>query len=166
MKYLLTGTLVAAIVLIGVWFCLFYLLFPLRYTNEINAAATAYDVEPALIAAVINAESSFNKNKVSPKNAIGLMQVLPSTAEYITQEPCNLFDAADNITVGTQYLAYLIDKFGDVNTALFAYNAGEGNVTRWLNEQQVEQLTTCPFAETNAYVAKVQKGVKLYRGRI
>lgn len=166
MKHLLTGTIVAAVVLVGVWFCLFYLLFPLRYTNEINAAATKYQVEPALIAAVINAESGFNKNKISPKNAIGLMQILPATAEYVSQQPCNLFKAAENIAVGTQYLAYLISKFKDVNTALFAYNAGEGNVTRWLKEQQVERLTSCPFAETNAYVAKVQKGLKIYRGRI
>ncbi len=166
MKQLLTGTIVVAVVLVGVWFCLFYLLFPLRYTGEISAAATEYGVEPALIAAVINAESGFNKNKISSKNAIGLMQLLPSTAEYVTDKPCDLFNAAENIAVGTKYLAYLIDKFGDVNTALFAYNAGEGNVTRWLNEQQVKELTSCPFAETNAYVAKVQKSVKFYRGRI
>lgn len=165
-KWLLWGGLTLLVLVIGISFCLSKIIHPLRYANEIKAAAITYNVEPALIAAIINAESSFNKDKISPKNAIGLMQVLPSTAEYITKEVTDLFDAATNINVGTRYLAYLINKFNDVDTALFAYNAGEGNVARWLAEQDCQTLTTCPFPETNAYVAKVKKNYQYYRRRI
>lgn len=165
-KWLLWGGLTLLVLVIGISFCLSKIIHPLQYESEIKAAAATYNVEPALIAAIINAESSFDKDKISPKNAIGLMQVLPSTAEYITKEVTDLFDAATNINVGTRYLAYLINKFNDVDTALFAYNAGEGNVARWLAEQNCQALTTCPFPETNAYVAKVKKNYQYYRHRI
>lgn len=152
--------------LIGVWLMVFNVCFPLKYRAEILTAAETYAVDPILVAAVINAESGFNKDKVSPKDAVGLMQLLPSTAAALTDTEIDLFDPATNITLGVKYLAYLIDKFHDVDTALFAYNAGEGNVARWLSEREITKLTTCPFKETNAYVAKIKKSLKYYRGRI
>lgn len=166
MKKVITVIAVCAVIFLGVWFCLFCLIYPLKYETEIQAAASKYDVSPALIASVINAESSFNKDKISKKGAVGLMQVLPSTANYVTQENMNLFNAGENIDVGTRYLSYLIKKFDDIDTALFAYNAGEGNVARWLDEQGVTKLTNCPFPETNSYVAKVKKGVNFYHSRL
>lgn len=166
MRKIITVVAAVTVVFLGVWFCLFCLIYPLKYESEITNAAAKYDVSPSLIASLINAESSFNKNKISKKGAIGLMQVLPSTANYVTDQNLNLFNAADNIDVGVHYLANLIKKFGDVDTALFAYNAGEGNVTRWLSEQGTTKLTSCPFPETNAYVEKIKKGVNFYRGRL
>lgn len=160
---------VAAILTVGivaVWLLLFNVFFPLKYRQEILIAARTYNVDPVLVASVINAESGFDKNKVSPKQAVGLMQLLPSTAAAMTKDEIDLFDPATNITLGVKYLSYLIHKFDDVDTALFAYNAGEGNVARWLNEQGKTKLTTCPFKETNAYVDKIKKSLKYYRGRI
>lgn len=166
MKKFIAATIIIAVSLISIWLILFNFCFPLQYRQEIKAATKIYHIEPALVAAIINAESSFDKTKVSPKQAIGLMQLLPSTAKSLTKEDIDLFDPATNIMLGVKYLSYLINKFNDVDTALFAYNAGEGNVTRWLKEQGKPYLTTCPFKETNAYVAKIKKTIKFYRGRI
>ena len=152
--------------LIGTWTLLYNVWFPLQYRDEIRNASETYQIDPVLIATIINTESSFDKNKVSQKNAVGLMQLLPSTAKAMTNEEIDLFDPATNIMLGVKYLAYLINKFKDVDTALIAYNAGEGNVSRWLQEQEKTNLTTCPFKETNAYVAKIKKTTKFYRGRI
>ena len=159
------GMLVLAV--LGI-ICVFGVLYPLKDRTEIISAATEYAIDPVLVAAIINTESSFDQNKVSSKQAVGLMQILPSTAVYIADDGANLdlFDAATNIQIGVKYLAYLINKFGDIDTALFAYNAGEGNVARWLVEQNVNQLTKCPFPETNAYVAKIKRSMKFYHGRL
>ncbi len=167
MKKFIAFTTFITIGLIGIWTIVFNFCYPLHYRQEITVATRLYQVDPVLVASVINAESSFDKNKVSSKHAIGLMQLLPSTAQSITkQKIIDLYDPATNILLGVKYLAYLIDKFNDVDTALFAYNAGEGNVTRWLSEQGKTRLTSCPFKATNAYVAKIKKGMKFYRGRI
>lgn len=153
--------------LIGTWLLLFNVCFPLKYRQEIITATQTYHVDPILVASVINAESGFDKNKVSPKHAVGLMQLLPSTAAAMKPDAeIDLFDPATNITLGVKYLAYLIKKFNDTDTALFAYNAGEGNVSRWLSEQGKTKLTSCPFKATNAYVDKIKKSMKYYRGRI
>jgi len=154
------------IISVSLYLFIFNALYPLKYKNEILIAAQTYAVDPVLIAAVINAESSFKTNTISKKNAVGLMQLLPSTAESLTDEAFDLFDPKTNITLGTKYLAYLIKKFKDVDTALFAYNAGEGNVLRWLSEQNKDKLQTCPFKETNAYVKKIKNSLKFYRNRI
>lgn len=166
MKKIFVITSVCLVFLVTIWLLFYYVLYPVKYKNEIIIAAKTYNVEPALIAAVINAESSFDKNKVSVKNAVGLMQLLPSTAASLTDQEVNLFDPKTNISLGVKYLSYLIKKFNDTETALFAYNAGEGNVARWLSEQGVTQLRTCPFKETNAYVAKIKKTLKYYNNRI
>ena len=161
--------LVLSIFVVGLvtfWLLFANVLFPIKYRNEIIAAAKTYSVDAALIASVINAESSFKKDKVSPKKAVGLMQLLPSTAASLTSEEVDLFNPKTNIMLGTKYLAYLINKFKDVETALFAYNAGEGNVTRWLTEKGETKLRSCPFKETNAYVEKIKKSLEIYRKRI
>ena len=161
--------LVFSILIVGIvtfWLLFSNVLFPIKYRTEILAAAKTYSVEPALIAAVINAESSFDKDKVSPKKAMGLMQLLPSTAASLSSNEIDLFDPKTNIMLGTKYLAYLINKFNDTETALFAYNAGEGNVARWLTEKNETKLRSCPFKETNAYVNKIKNTLKIYRRRI
>ncbi len=167
MKKFTAVTVVLLIGVISIWLLLFNVCFPLKYRQEIISASQEYRVDAVLIAAVINAESSFDKNKISTKHAIGLMQLLPSTAESLSNDKTiDLFDPAINIKLGVKYLAYLIKRFNDIDTALFAYNAGEGNVSRWLKEQGKTKLTTCPFKETNAYVSKIKKSLKYYRGRI
>ena len=101
-----------AVGLIAAWLIIFNVCYPLRYRSEIADAAQTYNIDPALIASIINAESSFDKDKVSPKQAIGLMQLLPSTAAALTnQEEIDLFDPGTNIILGVKYLSYLIKKF-------------------------------------------------------
>lgn len=164
-RFILIASIILTFLVIG-WLLFSNVLFPIKYHKEIILAGKTYSVDPVLIASIINAESSFDKDRVSPKNAVGLMQLLPSTAESLTTDEIDLFDPKTNIMLGTKYLSYLINKFNDIETALFAYNAGEGNVTRWLKESGESTLRECPFKETNAYVAKIKKSLKYYRYRI
>lgn len=125
-----------------------------RYDNLISLAATRFDVEPALVKAVIHAESLFDPQAVSRVGAQGLMQLMPETANYL--EVSNPFDARQNILGGTRFLAYLKGKFSELDNILAAYNAGEGNVRRYGGIP--------PFKETQAYVRKVKQLKQRYAG--
>lgn len=116
------------------------------YGDEITAAAERWKVDPALVRAVIHAESAFRPDAVSHKGAQGLMQLMPGTAEiYGVEDP---FDAAQNIEAGVQHLAGLLVRYdGDVTLAAAAYNAGEGAVKRWGGIP--------PYEETKVYVHRV-----------
>ena len=146
---------------------------------EIKQAADLYKVDEVLIASVINAESGYKPNAISNKGAVGLMQIMPSTAEWVGEKldiAINeeiLKNPKTNIFIGTYYLKYLLDKFGDMKTALIAYNAGEGNVISWLNDNKYSAminnrtvLTSCPFKTTNRYVEKVLNGLNFYKLRV
>ena len=117
------------------------------YGTEILEAARAHRIDPALIAAVIKAESNFVPSAVSPKGARGLMQLMPATARRMGVR--RDFDPAENIRGGTAYLAELAGRFGEtaVELILAAYNAGE---------QAVENFGGVPpYRETQAYVKRV-----------
>jgi len=147
--------------------------FPLKYKGTIRTASNAHNVDPVLVASVIRAESNFKPGAVSAKGAVGLMQIMPSTGEFIAKKmglaDYDLWDARTNIEMGTFYLRYLLDKFEDLKTALIAYNAGEGNVQKWLSAADIGgggvKLAKCPYPETNAYVEKVLNGMNYYRLR-
>ena len=118
-----------------------------HYQALIRAAASRYGVSPALINAVISAESGYNAGAVSPKGAIGLMQLIPATADRFGV--ANAFSPADNINGGTAYLAHLLQVFsGDLKLAVAAYNAGSKAVIQ-------AGYHIPPFAETQAYVPRV-----------
>ncbi len=151
-------------------------MYPLRYVNEIETAGYIYDVEPALIASLINEESSFDNLCESPSGAIGLMQIMPDTAEWLSVRMgisdytvTKLYEPQFNINMGTFYLRYLLDRFTDNYTALCAYNAGEGLVRNWLQDTQYSQnnqsLDITPYSSTNAYAEKVIKNIDKYRTR-
>jgi len=170
MKWFALG---AAVFITGtaVLFVSLFAFYPIKYKTEIREAAALYSVDKVLVAGIINAESGFKKDAVSAKGAVGLMQIMPPTADYIAAqtgwgEGFDLRDPRTNIMFGTYYLRYLLDKFGDTKTALIAYNAGEGNVTRWLADARVAVLTTSPYKETNAYVDKVLNSRSFYRFRV
>ena len=148
-------------------------LYPLKHQNLISDTAKAYGVESSLIAAVIYAESCFEEKAVSEKGALGLMQIMPQTAKWLCEQLSIDFDEKKllekeyNLNLGIYYLSYLIEKFRDTKTALCAYNAGEGNVQKWLFQTKYSQNQTIleytPFHETNKYCKNVLKAQKYYK---
>jgi soluble lytic murein transglycosylase-like protein len=115
-----------------------------RYIKE---AGAKYDVDPALIRLVVGQESAYRTNARSRKNAMGLMQTIPATAQRFGVT--NPYDARQNVEGGTRYLRWLLQKFcGDVQLTLAGYNAGENRVTRFGDKVP-------PYRETQNYVAKI-----------
>ncbi len=155
--------------------CVFNYLYPMTYCQEISDYAQLYDVDSALVASVINTESGFNEKAVSSKGAVGLMQIMPSTAEWISKllgkeySDENLLEANFNIEIGTYYLSYLKNYFKSEELALCAYNAGQGNVKNWLNNTEYSQdgktLIKIPFEETKNYLNKVYKNYHYYKNK-
>ena len=146
--------------------------YPLSdYKSEILSAAERYDMDAALVFAIIKTESGFDKTAVSDKGATGLMQITEKTADYVASlrgiAEYDLFDAATNIDFGCYYYKYLENRFGDKNTCLAAYNAGEGNVFLWLKDEHYsldgKTLDVIPITETNEYVEKVNKSLRKYK---
>jgi soluble lytic murein transglycosylase len=141
---------------------------PLRHEDIIRQQARKKDLDPALIAGVIYAESKFRDGQVSSAGAQGLMQLTPDTAKYIAHKSGGIrFVVGDlgtpqvNISYGAYYLRYLLDRYGGNETfALAAYNAGEGNVDRWISSARAEnqplRIGAIPYAETRAYVRRVE----------
>lgn len=117
---------------------------PRPFAAIIDAASVRHGVDAALLFALIEVESSYRPNAVSPKGAMGLMQLMPATAQqYAVADP---YDPSDNVEAGTQHLRSLLDRY-DVDSALAAYNAGEGPVRKFGGVP--------PFPETRRYVTKI-----------
>ena len=148
---------------------------PLRHEDIIRQQAREKNLDPALIAGVIYAESKF-RDQTSAAGARGLMQITPATARYIARRSGgtqfvigDLSTPQINISYGAFYLRYLLDKYGGNEVlAVAAYNAGESNVDRWATGSgfrgEVSDLAAhIPFPETRAYVAKVLKAQADYR---
>jgi soluble lytic murein transglycosylase len=147
---------------------------PLAYTSIIRQQASEKHLRPALIAAVIFAESKFAP-RTSSAGAIGLMQIEPETARFLAHRSggtgfsvADLNDPAVNIAYGSYYLRYLLDHYnGNKLLALAAYNGGETNVDRWAAEAQARghtlTVSDIPFPETRAYVEKVLRAQRDYR---
>jgi hypothetical protein len=116
------------------------------YAADVKRIAREYKVDPALVRAVIHAESAFNAKAISSKGAQGLMQLMPGTASDLGVS--NAFDARQNIEGGVKYLAQLLAQFdGDTRLATAAYNAGPGAVRKYDGIP--------PYAETKVYVERV-----------
>ena len=125
-----------------------------RFTPDINRIAAQYRLEPAFMHAVISAESAYNPWAVSPKGAMGLMQLMPGTAERFGVS--NPYDPIANMHGGARYLRWLLDRFNDPRLAAAGYNAGEGAVQKYGNQIP-------PYQETQNYVVKVLNYYQQYR---
>lgn len=147
---------------------------PYSYSDSIEKYSEEYKVDPILVAAVIKAESNFNPEAVSSKQAYGLMQITPETAHWAAQKmgigdfsTHMLLNPDTNIMIGCWYLQNLMDEFKDEELALAAYNAGRGNVQKWLDNPEYSPdgatLAKIPFEETDNYIKKVETYYKLYK---
>jgi peptidoglycan lytic transglycosylase len=146
----------------GWWERLWY---PLRYEQIVRGHARNYELDPALLAAVIYQESKFKADARSQSGAIGLMQLLPATAEGIAVHTggtrfttADLYNPEINVRYGAWYLRHLLEKYGNERTALAAYNAGQDNVDRWRADGGGIR-----FSETRAYVKRVEELKGIYR---
>ena len=126
-----------------------------------------------MIYAVIKTESGFDSSSVSSKGAVGLMQMTPSTFDWLTNEKLDegldkgmLFDPETNIRYGVYYLSTLYRKYKNWNTAVAAYNAGPGNVDEWLGIEEYSSngitLKKIPFKETRNHIKKVNRALDYY----
>jgi len=138
--------------------------YPLEYEHILRGHAEQYDLDAALLAAVVYRESKFDPDARSSSGAIGLMQLLPGTAEGIALftggtrfEVDDLYDPEINVRYGSFYLRRLLNKYEDDRLALAAYNAGQANVDRWLGEGGGIR-----FAETREYVEGVLEARDVY----
>ena len=172
MKWVLSVFLTFSFVFLAVFglSCFYGTLFPIKYQEEISAACAKYDVEEAVIFALINTESHFNKDAISCKGAVGLMQVLPTTATSLAGQEVDLSVPATNIDIGTKYFSHLLSRFENVETALCAYNAGPTNVQKWLLDSELSDdgvtLKKIPFAETKGYIERFRKNYKYYKSKV
>jgi soluble lytic murein transglycosylase len=147
---------------------------PLRYSDVIRQQAADKHLDPALVAAVIYAETKFEPRD-SAVGAVGLMQVMPQTASFLAHRSgATTFTTADlgnprvNIAYGSYYLRYLLDEYHqNLPLALAAYNGGESNVNRWVAAARADgralSVSDIPFPETRAYVERVLHAQKQYK---
>ncbi len=142
---------------------------PQKYSDEVTAASERYGVPTEYIYAVIKVESDFDPSAESRADAYGLMQITAAAYEDMTGEtatPERMLDTERNIDVGVKYLAYLYAMFGDMDTAIAAYNGGLGNVSEWLADSRYSSdgktLSDIPFPETRNYVRRVKEAVNTY----
>jgi soluble lytic murein transglycosylase len=149
-------------------------IFPLDYWPMIQAYAKEQDLDPFLVAALMGQESTFDATIVSAVNAVGLMQVMPTTGRQYAKKigitpfsPARLTEPDINAKIGTRYLADLIRMFGGVHYAIASYNAGENRVERWQKERpgldQDEFIDDIPYAETQNYVKRILGTAEDYR---
>ena len=181
------GAVMSAIILISlcigilvgyVWNFLDNGTHPYRYYEHVTKYAEEYGIPEELLYSVIKTESNFNRYARSRVGAIGLMQMMPKTFSWLTSSEhlgehlptFSLYTPAISIRYGAYYLNYLYERFGDWSTVLAAYNAGEGNVAKWLDDAEYSDdgktLTDIPFPETKVYVKKVDEAMKNYENII
>lgn len=147
--------------------------YPREYVEYVTVYAEAYGVPEELVYAVIRTESDFDSGAVSQAGAVGLMQLMPSTFRWLTDdmlfehlEDGMLYDPETNIRYGTYCLSYLYDRYGRWDLAIAAYNGGLGNVDEWLADDRYADgeggLSRIPFKETRQFVTRVTDAWEMY----
>lgn len=150
-------------------------IYPLKYSEYINTYSNQYALDPLFVAAVIKAESNFQPDAKSNKDARGLMQITDDTGKWIAEQmnikdfqSSQLHDAETNIKMGCWYLDNLAQEFnGNKELILAAYNGGRGNVKNWLqnsnNTSDGVTLKYIPFKETDKYIKRVKVNYNIYK---
>lgn len=147
--------------------------YPQGYAEYVTVYAEKYGIPENLVYSVIRTESDFESGAVSRVGAIGLMQIMPDTFKWLTDdilfehmEVGMLYDPETNIRYGTYYLSFLYDRYGSWDLVLAAYNGGPGNVDKWLEDGAYADgeggLKKIPFKETRQFVRRVSKAWKKY----
>lgn len=144
--------------------------YPNDYSLFIEQYSKQYKVDKDIIYAIIKNESNFETSVSSNKGAKGLMQLMEATAQEVAQilqlDSIDLADAKTNIQLGTKYFSMLYEKYNNTELALAAYNAGSGNVDKWIQNGIIseggENIENIPYKETNMYVRKVMHSREIY----
>lgn len=147
--------------------------YPKEFSEYVEASAEQYDVPPHFIYAVIKHESDFRSDAVSAAGAVGLMQILPDTFTWLTDDVLYdhfkegmLYDPETNIRYGTYYLSRLFEQFGSWELALTAYHAGPTRVSEWLKDPELSDgqggLKEIPIDKTDRYVHRVMDAWETY----
>lgn len=178
--------ILVAILIIGIILFLFFrvfrvqdkiltLIYPTDYSEYVEKYAKEFHIDKLFIFSMIKAESNFKPDIVSSSGAIGLMQLMETTAEETAskleisyQGEKSLYDPETNIQLGTKYISDLLEEYnGNYLLALTAYNAGKGNVAKWIENGTIQadgsDIENIPFRETNNYVRKILRDYKMYQ---
>ncbi len=169
--------LVVIVFLVAASSLLFFVMgkYPIKHIEQINKYSMEYGLDPAFVCAVIHAESKFKSNAKSPKGASGLMQITEPTGKWLADEMgmeqfdySMIYEPEVNISIGCYYLNRLLKQYDmNVETTLAAYNAGSGNVAKWLHNPDYsadgKQLTYIPFKETRDYIKRVGTNFEIYK---
>lgn len=148
-------------------------MYPLNYKDYVLEYSEKYGVDKYLMFALIRTESAFNSDAVSSAGAIGLTQIMPDTGQWLASKmgmevysEDMLYIPETNIEISCYYINMLIEMFGNVDTALAAYNAGMGTVGGWLDDSQYSEdgvmLSYIPYEETRNYVEKINSAKEVY----
>ena len=146
--------------------------FPFQYRDIIYRSAAEHDLSPYLVAALIREESRFRAGAISGKGARGLMQLMPSTAEWVADqmgmdyEGVDLHDPETNVALGTWYFSHLMGRFQSVPPAVAAYNGGMARVSTWMDQGiwtgGLEDVDSIPTEETRVFVRRVINSYRVY----
>ena len=178
-KKLISVILLLILIVPVFWFFkdnLLKIMYPKTYQEVVSVYKEKYNVEENLIFAVIKSESNFDKEAISNRNAIGLMQLMEETAKDVAKKNGieinvdnmkeELCDVYKNIEIGTCYIATLMQRYQNKEVALAAYNAGIGTVDGWIEKGIIQKdgsdIENIPYKETNNYVRKILRDYKIY----
>lgn len=163
--------LISLVVLFLFSTAIYFVCVPKKYRNYVVEYSDEFGLEKELVYSIIKVESDYKKDAVSKSGALGLMQILPSTARWIAKElgeeysKENMFDPKVNIRFGCFYLRYLFNKFEKQEIVICAYNAGEGKVFDWVENGALNR-NKIDYEETKNYLVKVEKYYNIYKNKL
>ncbi|MDD5644287.1 MAG: lytic transglycosylase domain-containing protein [bacterium] len=171
-KIFILSAPVAVFLFLLILFAASNILFPFNHRREIRKISDEYNIDPLLVASIIFAESKYKNNIVSKAGAVGMMQLMPSTALETAKKHSipyggreTLTDTSTNIRLGSAYFSDLLEYYGrDMVKSLAAYNAGKSNVPKWTDENGRLDTGKIDFPETRDYIVKTGFYYKILRG--